>query len=366
MTASENVSAFARLKDLARVNSSDERRELLRGITDMFLGDPSGRSDTECMLFDDVVSAVVKDMQSKVKAELASKLSTSKSPISKTLKSFAMDEDIEVARPVLESSTVLSDEDLIEVISSRTQEHILAISKRVGVSESVSGAIVDHGTEHVIASLLENHTAKISRDSMEKVADKAQTSALLQRKFVGRDDVPLDLLNELVLIVEKDLRAEIMNRFSGVSEQELEAALARSRRLVRQNFGKESREQKLAVNEVSRLMRLETLSVSHLHRFLQGGNASGFAEVLNRLSGIGYHSSLQIYKNRDVDGLALVLKALDAPLSQFATIAAYVAGKEQAVNSVKEYASVYREVSAEAAARALRFWRVRNGSAEAA
>lgn len=366
MTASDNISAFARLKDLARVNTSDERRELLRGITDMFLGNPAERSDTECMLFDEVVSAVVRDMQSNVKAELSRKLSKSTSPISKTLKSFAMDDDIEVARPVLESSTVLSDEDLIEVITSRTQEHILAISKRVGVSESVSGAIVDHGTEHVIASLLENHTARIGRESMEKVAEKAQNSTLLQRKFVGRDDVPLDLLNELVLIVEKDLRDEIMNRFSGVSEQELEAALARSRRIVRQNFGKESREQKLAVAELDRLCRSETLTVAHLHHFLQTGNAAGFSEALNRLSGIGYQSSLQIYKNRDVDGLAFIMKALDAPLSQFATVAAYVAGKQQAVNSVKEYANVYREVSSEAAARALRFWRVRHGSAEAA
>ena len=56
MTASDNISAFARLKDLARVNTSDERRELLRGITDMFLGNPAERSDTECMLFDEVVS----------------------------------------------------------------------------------------------------------------------------------------------------------------------------------------------------------------------------------------------------------------------------------------------------------------------
>lgn len=366
MTSPESLSAFSRLKDLAKVNSSEERRELLRGITDMFLGNPNTRSDTECMLFDEVVGAVVKDMQTSVKAELAEKLSKAKAPISKTLKSFAMDEDIEVARPVLENSDVLSDEDLIEVITSRTQAHILAISKRVNVSETVSGAIVDHGTEHVIASLLANHTARIGRDSMEKVAEKAQSSTLLQKKFVSRDDVPLDLLNELVLIVEKDLRAEIMNRFADVSEQELEAALARSRRLVRQNFGKESREHKMAIAEVDRLGRNENLTIGHLHQYLQAGNAAAFSEVLNRLTGIGYQSCLQIYKNRDVDGLAFILKALDAPLSQFATVAAYVAGREHAVNSAKEYAGLYREVSADAAARALRFWRVRNGSAEAA
>ena len=266
------ISAFARLKDLAREPSSDKRRELLRNITDMFLGDPCERNETECMLFDEVVGAVVKDMQSSVKSELAEKLASSNAPVNKTLKSFAMDEDIEVARPVLERSAMLSDEDLIEIIATRTQEHMMAISKRVGVSEKVSGAIVDRGTETVIASLLDNHTAKIGRDSLEKVADKAQTSSRLQRSFIGREDVPLDLLNELVMVVEKDLRNEIMDRFANVSEQELDAALARGRRQIRQTFGKQSREQKAAEAEVDRISKLETLSPSHLHRFLQAEN----------------------------------------------------------------------------------------------
>ena len=366
MPSTENVSAFARLKDLAKENSSDNRRELLRSITDMFLGDPCQRNHNECILFDEVVGAVVKDMESSVRAELAEKLSTAKAPVSQTLKSFALDDDIAVARPVLESSTMLSDEDLIEVITTRTQEHILAITKRVGVSELVSDAIVDHGTENVIASLLENHAARIGRESMEKVTDKALSSAVLQKSFVSRDDVPLDLLNELVMLVEKDLRKEIMERFSGVSEQELEVALARSRRVVRQNFGKESREQKNAIVEIDRLVKLEALSPSHFHRFLQADNIGCFAEAMNRLTGIGYHTALNIYKKRDVDSLALVMKALDAPLPLFATVAAYVAGKNDAINLVSEYAGVYREVSSDAAARALRFWKVRGATARAA
>lgn len=360
------VSAFARLKDLASETSSDKRRELLRSITDMFLGDPCERNETECILFDEVVGAVVKDMQTSVKAELSQKLANSNAPVRNTLRNFAMDDDISVAGPVLESSTALTDDDLIQIVTTRTQEHILAISKRRGVSEVVSDAIVDHGTEAVIASLLENHTAKIGRESMEKVADKAQTSSILQQSFVGRDDVPLDLLNELVMIVEKDLRDEIVKRFENVSEQELDAALARSRRLVRKNFGKQSREQKIAEAEIEQLQQKETLTVSHLHRFLQSDRISCFCETLNRLSGIGYSAAHSIYMKRDVDGLALVLKALDAPMQTFATIAAYVAGKKDAVNLVTEYAAVYREVSPQAAARALRFWKVRGASSQAA
>ena len=260
----------------------------------------------------------------------------------------------------------MSDEDLIKVVTSRTQEHILAITKRKGVSENVSGAIVDRGADHVIASLLENDTAEIGRESMEQVANTAIRSELLQKSFVGRDDVPLDLLNELVLVVEKDLRDEIMNRFEGVSEADLDAALARSRRLVRSSFGRESREQKIAMSQLDRMSQYEPLTTGHLPRFLKEHDAAAFAETLSRLSGIGYHNALNIYKARDVDSLAFVMKALDAPLNIFAVTAAYVVGKFQAVNAVQEFGPLYQEISSEAASRALRFWKVRNTNAEAA
>ena len=214
MTQQKSPSAFVRLTQLASEPSSEKRRELLRGITDLFLGDPCIRSDKECMLFEDVISAVVSDMQGAVRAELAEKLADTMAPINNTLKKFAMDDDIAVARPILERSKTLTDEDLIEIVASKTQEHLLAITRRDSVSEKVSGAIVDKGSDHVVASLLENDGAIINRSSMEKIADRAITSETLQKSFIGREEVPLDLLNELVMVVEKDLRNEILNRFN--------------------------------------------------------------------------------------------------------------------------------------------------------
>lgn len=360
MSNTPTASTFARLKDLAGEHSSDKRRELLRSVTDMFLAGGDDKTDSECVLFDEVVGAVVKEMQATVRAELADQLADSKAPINKTLKRFAMDDDIEVARPILERSEVLTDEDLIEVITNRTQEHMLAITRRQGISEKVSGALVENGTDQVVASLIDNYTAKIGRETMEKVADRAQTSVVLQKPMVRRDDVPLDLLNELVLVVQNDLRNEIMARFDDVPEAKLEAALAKSRREIRKNYGAQTREQKLAVQELDRLQRTEPLKLSHLHYYLKDNDIGAFAEALSRLAGIGYHPAMNIYKKRDVDSLALIMKALNAPVLTFATVAAYIAEVKSAVNIVQHFSGVYKEVPTEAAARALRFWKVRN------
>ena len=366
MTQKNTPSAFAHLKTLASESSSDKRRELLRTVTDLFLGDPCERSETECMLFEDVVAAVVSDMQGAVKAELADRLADTKAPIQSTLKKFAMDDDINVARPILERSTTLSDDDLIEIVASKTQEHLLAITRRDTVSEKVSGAIVEKGSDHVVASLLENDGAIINRTSMEKIADRAITSDTLQKSFVGRDDVPLDLLNELVMVVEKDLRSEILSRFENVSSTELDAALAKSRRAIRQNYGKATRQQKAAESHIDHLEKIGKLKVDDLLKFLQSEDYPAFAEALGRLSGIGYEGAMKIFKDRDIDSLAMTMKALDAPLPLFATVAAYVAGVSNAVDQVKTYAGVYKEVPAEAARRAIRFWKVRATASRAA
>ena len=366
MTKKTNQSAFARLKDLAAEPSSDKRRDLMREVTDMFLGDPAARSETECMLFDDVVAAVVKDMEAVVRAELSDKLADSNEPISKTLKRFAMDDDIEVARPVLERSTGLSDEDLIEVVKSKTQEHMLAVTRRAKVSEQVSGALVERGSDAVVASLLDNNGAAIDRPTMEKVTDRALSSTSIQKSFVSREAVPLDLLNELTMVVQKDLRDEILKRFETVSEEELDRALTKGRHSVRMTHRKASLEQRNAIAEIDQVERTGKLKVDRLLKYLQDDNPAAFAETLNRLSGIGYSNAIKIYRERDVDSLALAMKALDAPLPLFATTAAYIAGVTDAINQVKTYAGVYKEVPSEAARRAIRFWKIRSGAAEAA
>lgn len=366
MTDRTTPSAFAHLKTLAAEPSSEKRRELLRTVTDLFLGDPCERSETECLLFEDVVAAVVTDMQGAVRAELAEKLADTKAPIHNTLKRFAMDDDIAVARPILERSSTLTDDDLIDVVTSKTQEHLLAVTKRHTVSERVSGALVDRGSDHVVASLLENDGAIINRTALEKIADRAITSKTLQKSFVSRDTVPLDLINELMMVVEKDLRNEILNRFQSVTPQDLDAALAKSRRVVRQHFGKASRQQKAAIAAIDHLEKLGKLKLEDLLKFLQNEDYPCFAEALGRLSGIGYDNAMKIFRERDIDSLAMTMKALDAPLPLFATIAAYVAGVSDALNQVKLYAGVYREVPAEAARRAIRFWKVRATASQAA
>lgn len=164
---------FALLLDLAKETSSEKRRELLRQITDVFLAPPvSARTDRESALFDEIVGAVASDLETQVRVELSRKIARSRAPLGRTARRLAMDE-IDVARPVIEESGALTESDILDVIQNKSQDHLLAVTKRPDIGEVVSSALVERGEDRVVVSLLENRTARIDRATFERVASRA-------------------------------------------------------------------------------------------------------------------------------------------------------------------------------------------------
>ena len=59
---------------LANEPSSARRRELLRGVTDLFFAGDGAHGGGELALFDDVMGQLASDMEEAVRGELASRL----------------------------------------------------------------------------------------------------------------------------------------------------------------------------------------------------------------------------------------------------------------------------------------------------
>jgi len=166
---------FSLLIELAREQSSEKRRELLRQVTDAFLAASEPRSEREAELFDEIVGVVASDMETQVRAELANKIASSKLSVRRTARRLAFD-DIEVARPIIERSTALTQSDLVEVVENTSQDHLMAVTRRPDIGETVSSALVARGSDTVVASLLGNDTARISRETFERVVDRSASS----------------------------------------------------------------------------------------------------------------------------------------------------------------------------------------------
>jgi uncharacterized protein (DUF2336 family) len=356
----EDSSKFALLLDLAKENSSDKRRELLRNVTDMFLADPAGLTAVNCAAFDEIVKAVVSDLTSEVRSELSLTLSESQLPLGRTARQLAMD-DIVIARPMIERSTALTEADLLDVVATKSQEHMMAMTKRPILGEKVSGALVERGEDRVVASLLSNNGARIDRVTYEKVAERAQNSTILHAPFVRRQGVPLDLLNDVYAKVAVGLRQEILQRYENVSPEELETALARSSNRLSKAYGALPEDFEHAERQLKKMQQDQQVNAASLVRLMREGQNSRtlFLLAFAALTDSDYGGVNRMFETRDIDALALLCRAAGFDRALFVTLTLAMAGGDRGLSKADEFLALYEKVPVLSAQRAVRFWKVR-------
>ena len=183
--AEESRSQVAELVDLARQKTAESRKVLLDNMYDMFISNENRLNDHERALMGDILVKLVGTIETTVRRQLSERLSEIDAAPPEVIRLLANDM-IEIARPVLENSKVLHNEDLIEVIRHRTDEHRLAIAIREGVDEEVSDALVEFGDQDVIEALLKNPDAEISRRAMEYlVAESRRVDTTRMQQELG-------------------------------------------------------------------------------------------------------------------------------------------------------------------------------------
>jgi uncharacterized protein (DUF2336 family) len=358
------TSKFALLLDLAKETSSEKRRELLREITDLLANDAAMRTATNCSAFDEIAVAVVSDLKTEARSEISRMLAATALPLGRTARELAMDE-IDVARPVLELSTALTESDLLDVTASKSQDHLLAVTRRSNIGERVSDALVSRGEDRVVVSLLTNKGARIGRETYERVTERAQDSPILQAPLVRRDGVPIDLLNDLYVSVATELREEILKQYENVSPAELEAALERSRKRVAKAYGGLPEDLELAQIELRKIERMGQLQPPLLVRLMREGGQSRtlFLLALANLTEADYHVVRRLVEARDVDALALLCRAAGFDRALFVTLSLLVVSEDGSRPKLEEFGKLYERVPVIAAQRAVRFWKVRANAA---
>jgi uncharacterized protein (DUF2336 family) len=357
---SQAGSRYALLQNLSNSASSDQRRELLRQVTDALTNNARSPSEAEFAELDEVLTLAASEYSTQVRTEFARLVAASVTRFCHASEQFAMDE-IEVAQPVLRHSRALSEETLLRVVTEKSQAHILAVSRRDGVSEKLSEAIVSKGSDEVVSSLLANSQARISDSTYEVVAKRAETSKLLQAPFVRRQGVPIDLLNDLYLKVEKDLRKEIVEKFESVPPADLQKAFERSRARVTTAFRRMPEDMALARKRLSLIEGNKQLGPQMLVALLREGKESRttFKLALARMVDVPFDVIEPAVDASDIDTLALVCRGANFDRPLFVTLAIGLDSTEKGLGRVEEFGKLYESVPVAAAQRALRFWKVR-------
>lgn len=365
-TATVETSRLPDLIALAEEASSEKRRQLLRELTDHFFGEPAPNA-TETTLYGAVLTRLSDEMEVEVRAELAARFADAPNAPHRLIRRFAEDQAETVAAPVLSASPVLTDGDLIEVVRSRGQGHMRAVSRRTVVSEAVSDAIVECGDDETLGTLLRNDGARLSRAASETAVERAKANPALHAATVERKSLPPDLLNEMYFVVEARLRQHILEQNARMDPDLLEAALEAGRNRVAANDGALPPDYAESVAYVNELRAAGQLTPQVLARFLRSNGRTPFLVALAQLADVDFHTARRIVERKELDALAVICKAADMDRAIFLTYAVVLLGSEDnPMGKAGNYGRLYGELSREAALRTLRFWRMRRGAQAAA
>jgi uncharacterized protein (DUF2336 family) len=354
MTRSETRQLF----ELARDKSVAARQTLAATISDLFFARGDFLTDRERSLMSEILRQLINDIESSVRRALAEKLAHQSNVPRDLILALANDEII-VAQSILMHSEVLRDEDLIEIIHHRTLEHQLAVAMRNAVNEPVTDALVETGNVDVIARLLENHAARVSRETMAYLVEQSQRVDSYQNPLLRRPELDPDLARRMYWWVSAALRQHILDNFS-IKPSDFDDALeASAGELARAAATQPQRKSERLADS---LLPIETVTPDLLVETLRQGEIALFEAMFAKLTGIRPLLIRRLLFERGGEALAIACRAIDIKTPVFASI--YLLSRKArpsepppAHGEITRILGFYETMSAEAAAQVASAWR---------
>src|SRR5262249_26479701 len=144
------------IEEALAAQSEERRAAALWRITDLFIAGADTYGEDHVTLFDDVLQRLAVTIEKNARAKLSSRLARIPNAPHGMMRNLASEHDIRVAQPVLRYSPRLDDSYLAETAATHSQQHLLAISQRQELSETVTDVLIERGDRDVVRSVAQN------------------------------------------------------------------------------------------------------------------------------------------------------------------------------------------------------------------
>lgn len=232
----------------------------------------------------DIVKFMVRDAEVMVRRAISEGL-RSNPDIPKDVALTLAKDVIEVSEPILEFSTIFTDEDLVSIIGDSSPEHQMAIARREVVSEAVSDALVETKNKDVVVTLVKNEGAQISETTFHKVVDNFGSDPDVQDPLVHRNQLPLTVAERMVSLVSDKLKQHLVTHHELSSDVAADLVLDSRERSTMMLLTPEADKQDVQAL-VDQLHRNGRLTETLLLRAICTGDLLFFEAAVARMAGV--------------------------------------------------------------------------------
>jgi uncharacterized protein (DUF2336 family) len=313
------MSDMGRLAQLAVNPQGTSREEIYLAVASLYRIQGTGLNQRERALMHEILRRLTRDVEMAIRIALAERLADdTQAPHDLIL--LLVDDKIEVARPLLLRSPLLTEADMIKLIAESTADHHEAVATRSNIGEPVTDALSHSPHEPVLVALVRNATARISTATYEALIEKSRSIAGLQEPLTKRSDLPPEMATRMCDFVSDALKSFITQNYR-IAPERLEEAVIQAETVVKSEAAAPRMPPAESAQKlVEKLGAAGQLKAGFLLRVLHQGQADLFDLALARMTALPVAELRGKFYGGGARAVALACRAVGIDRCVFATV----------------------------------------------
>ena len=193
-----------------------EKAELARSLLDMMAA--GGGQPQERALAADTLLRMLPQLPARTRLTMAQRLTIMDAPPPFLISRLITDPDQNIAAPLLEDCSHISDEDLFAIVQTGNIAKCRMLARRRKISPPIADALAKVDDVSVLLILVRNPGAEVSPEGFSALCAKATSTNDLLAPLCTRADLPVHFAFELFWSAPAQLRRYLFSRFLTDSE----------------------------------------------------------------------------------------------------------------------------------------------------
>ena len=351
------------LEEALSNGSAERRAKTFLRITDLFVFGSAHFSDDHVALFDSIFNRLIADIEESARAALADRLATIPNAPPNVTRTLAFDDAINVAGPILKRSDLLDNVTLVENASTKSRQHLLAISQRKHLAETVTDVLVERGDRDVALSAVRNTGAKFSEAGYVRLVKRSEGDDEFALSVGSRSEIPRHHFLKLLTKASHTIRLKLETA-NPQNAREIQTVVAEVATAIQSKAAAESRDYIAARAFVESLRALGQLNEGDVESFARAGKFEMVTVAIAILSDLPIEMIERAMVQEDAGTTLIVTKAIGFSWTTAKAVLLLRAGKRGiAPHALEQYMANFTRLKRETARQVLKFQRSRRMAA---
>jgi uncharacterized protein (DUF2336 family) len=282
-------------------------------------------------------------------------------PPQRVVATLARNDDIEVAGPVLKQAPI-GESDLEYIAETKGQAHLLALSVRQGLGETLSDILVRRGDIEVTRSIATNRQARLSEATFSRLVKRAERDGILAEKVGLRTDIPPRLFRELLMKASGVVQQRLLAKAKPETQAEIQRVLAQVTEEVAARAA--PRNYAAALAAVKARHKERALTEADVAEYAKGGKYEEIIAALATVNAVPVEVIDRLVNGERIDPVLILARAVGFKWSTVRAIMRTLPGHRPGAPALESARENFERLTAATAQRVLRFWQIKQGAVE--